>query len=119
MSRDGGGTLRVGENVDNLCEDRKLSGEARRSFHTLSRAACELRSQCLKGMWGLGGSGWECRGKCVMPSGVGEILDPTVCSGPAPRSSPSTWGGANTLALTYSESLGHQGRGRWEGSVQS
>lgn len=80
MSRDGGGTLRVGENVDNLCEDRKLSGEARRSFHTPSPGLHELRSQCLKGMcgvWvGLGGS----VGVSVMPSGVGEILDPTVCS---------------------------------------
>lgn len=29
-----GGTLCVGENMDNLYEDRKLSGEARRGFHT-------------------------------------------------------------------------------------
>lgn len=75
-----GCTLCVGENMDNLYEDRKLSVEARRGFHTPSPGRHELGSQCLKGMCGVWVGLGASVGVRVMPSGVGEILDPMVCT---------------------------------------
>ena len=66
--------------MDNLCEDRKLSGEARRGFHTPSPGLHELGRQCLKGICGVWVSVGGSVGVSVMPSGVGEILDPMECT---------------------------------------